>query len=280
MKSLVILCMAFSQTALAFTLQVDSLGTPILAWADSEIVFDVNYADCPAEITSEQLDGAIDSALGVWNSTSMTSLKLKRGDRVTTTVAQIKVMTGTRRPLIICDAQMGANLNPTGAPVETQNIPAVAQLLRLDSQGHIAGALVYLNAESGKSANIGNVFQLIPNLLTIVLAHEIGHVLGLGHSGDVNALMYYDASAKKQLALGEDDVRGAVYLYPRREIWGAVPFLGCGTVERGDRPRSGPGSAFPNGAAEFAALLLFCAAVSRVMAKGHEFHQILYRKRV
>jgi hypothetical protein len=210
----------------------------------------------------------------------MTSLKLQRGDRVTTTVAQVKAMTGTQRPVIICDAAMAYDLRntETNEQPDTQNIPAVAQLLRLDSKGHIAGALVYLNADLTKSANIGNVFQVIPDLLTIVLAHEIGHVLGLGHSADVNALMYYDATAKKALGLSEDDVKGVVYLYPRHELFGAVPLLGCGTVQRlGSRgPKGEPPSSLPV-AAEFALLLLFCAAVRRGIPLGHE---ILYRERV
>jgi hypothetical protein len=174
---------------------------------------------------------------------------------------------------------MGVDLGGSGPAIETQNIPAVAQLLRLDGHGHISGAVVYLNAEASKAANIGNVFAYYPGLLPVVLAHEIGHALGLGHDPDVNALMYYDASAKKELGLSASDVKGVVYLYPRHEIGGAVPFLGCGTVQTigsggSDSSRPGRSSA---AAAEFAMLLLFCAAVRRGIPS---FYAILHRERV
>src|SRR5215212_3825508 len=49
------------------------------------------------------------------------------------------------------------------------------------------------------------------DLLTVA-AHEIGHTLGLAHSGDPNALMYPSYSGPYR-SLGEDDIAGVQSLY-------------------------------------------------------------------
>lgn len=66
--------------------------------------------------------------------------------------------------------------------------------------------------------------------MQVVLAHEIGHILGLGHSHDSNALMYFDASAKNTLRLAQDDIDGLTYLYPRDELGGDNLLGGCGRI--------------------------------------------------
>src|SRR5690606_29136124 len=74
--------------------------------------------------------------------------------------------------------------------------------------------------------------------LKIILAHEIGHILGLGHSHDESALMYYNASAKEDLNLAQDDIDGITYLYPSDELDGA-DLAGCGMVSNGVPPAGG-----------------------------------------
>jgi len=48
-----------------------------------------------------------------------------------------------------------------------------------------------------------------------VMAYELGHVLGLGHSADSHALMYYMAHFDgRGAALSADDAAGLVFIYP------------------------------------------------------------------
>ena len=60
------------------------------------------------------------------------------------------------------------------------------------------------------------------NTQIAVIAHELGHAIGLGHTELSHNLMYYSVSGKTQTWLGQDDIDGVTYLYPYDE-----PALGC-----------------------------------------------------
>lgn len=89
----------------------------------------------------------------------------------------------------------------------------------------IKGAVILINESStifstlSKSDRIG------------VIAHEIGHAIGLGHTDDKGALMYY-RTVDQRKRLGEDDMRGVSYLYPMQLDAGGL-LGGCGTIDTG-----------------------------------------------
>ncbi len=80
----------------------------------------------------------------------------------------------------------------------------------------IKGALIMINdTVTNGFVNKTNSEQ------TSIIAHEIGHAIGLGHSSIQDSLMYYQ-SYQTRTALGWDDIDGASMLYPKKQ-----PFSAC-----------------------------------------------------
>ena len=83
----------------------------------------------------------------------------------------------------------------------------------------IIGSLVLLNdTESTLWNNFNREDQVS------IIAHEIGHAIGLGHSSVKDSLMYYNTVDKRSM-LGADDIDGVTYLYPLDS-----PIASCGSV--------------------------------------------------
>lgn len=80
-----------------------------------------------------------------------------------------------------------------------------------DINGSVRGA-VLINDEIINSTNL--VAGLSQADLEAVMAHELGHALGIGHSSDATALMYYSIGNKVQDKLSQDDWDALTYLYP------------------------------------------------------------------
>lgn len=111
--------------------------------------------------------------------------------------------------VIACNSN---NFNFNGANVIAVTIP------NNFSGKKIKGAVILINNTAGSTAfaNLSHDDKIS------VLAHEIGHAIGLGHALDKNkeALMYYRTVAMRK-NLAQDDIDGVSYLYP-------VTMDGCG----------------------------------------------------
>lgn len=93
----------------------------------------------------------------------------------------------------------------------------------------IKGAMILINDNSTGFVNLSREDKIG------VLAHEIGHAIGLGHALNKNpeALMYYkEVGLRTNLA--QDDIDGVTYLYPR-QIDACGLFGGFGSTINDDR---------------------------------------------
>lgn len=97
----------------------------------------------------------------------------------------------------------------------------------------ITGAVILLNEHPS-----GTFGALSRQQKIAVLAHEIGHAIGLGHSEERAALMYYRTVNLRE-SLGQDDIDGVNYLYPMQFDGGGL-LGGCGTISDGKNPPKGP----------------------------------------
>jgi hypothetical protein len=86
---------------------------------------------------------------------------------------------------------------------------ALTILATIDNN-HIQSSTIGLNNIVGSQ-----LASLTRDEKVALLAHEIGHAIGLGHSDDAAALMYYQ-SIPTRFRLGYDDWDGMTYLYPKR----------------------------------------------------------------
>lgn len=202
--------------AQAFTLN-SSGNSGLKGWAGKEMILLVNTDNCPAGV---DVPAIIQDAVKLWNNVSTSSVKVSYGGTTTST-------TFSSPATVYCETDF-----QTVVGADQNAVPGAASVTT--AGGRINGGLLYLNA-SGGQGNIGNFDQ---TTLLVILAHEIGHLLGLGHSHDTEALMYYDASAKKNLSLGQDDIDGISYLYPSDEFSGDA-LAGCGTVSSLPPPTTG-----------------------------------------
>jgi hypothetical protein len=247
--SAIFLFMTFNSTnSNAFTLLASSVTA---GWDTTTLAFAVNDSSCTAlGISTTTLYAAIDAAVALWNSAPTSGIKLSRGASVTS-------VTSTNPPTIYC-----SNVGQTAG---IAGVGTIAQT----SNGHPSSGSLALNGDSTKSAYFNT---LSATYQSIVVAHEIGHVLGLGHSEKVYALMYYDISSKTNLNLSQDDVDGITWLNPRSEPGSGI--MGCGSVrnvsDRNDRmpppPSGGSGGVIFNWAlvilAAFAASRFKCSKVN------------------
>lgn len=212
-----LMALTISRAAFGFTLMGTTFATK--GWNNPSVEFHVNPANCPADVNA-----LLEKAFDVWNGIPTVSLNLKRGSDSVATIEQVLAGTFDATPTIHCVTDMAAlGLNPSV-------IPGVAMGFRSDGSGNILSGALVLNVQDGASANI-NTFD--SNLTIDVITHELGHVLGLGHSADKSALMYYDASERKSPTLAQDDVDGITYLYARNELGSDAILGGCAVIGSG-----------------------------------------------
>lgn len=171
-----------------------------------------------------------------WNTSPTSRLKLRKGSVVPVAAAFktegicVAATNCTPNPNLAVSRDILISCNNSASNFSSSSILGVTIPNNI-SGTTIVGALVLINDMA--STQFGTKTR--PEKVAII-AHELGHTFGLGHSPVTDSLMYY-ATVSSRTTLGRDDIDGISYLYPKQQ-----PVSGCGTIDlNGDKPNFWPG---------------------------------------
>jgi hypothetical protein len=159
---IVIAILIYSLQAHSFTL-IGSAGNR--GFADANITININQSSCPNSLSLRRL---VEDSIKSWNGVSTSKLNLVVGEDTTATGA-------TMPPTAYCDSTITGNTLGQGGH-------------NLNSDGNIANGFLRLNTNSSTAGYILNQNEVQQK---VVVAHEIGHMFGLGHTDKEYALMHY-----------------------------------------------------------------------------------------
>lgn len=216
----------FTSEAFAFTVA----SNPPRKFSTNNVTVNVAENSCAAgSFTTAQLLDWVEEAMDdYWNTVHTSALVLKKGE----------VLASTDLSTVTNDSTFGTKL----ATVEIGTILVGCNASYFSSSSTLAVGAITMNSQ-GKAKGMVLVNTAADYLTDhtqaiATLAHEIGHALGLGHSSNDYALMYYNASAATNEYLSEDDKDGITYLYPQEEVasCGSIALVGSGN----DNDLNGP----------------------------------------
>lgn len=210
---------SFALSATAFTVTIPG----VFGYTADPVVLHINPTNCPASIVDDT-----NAAIDLWNSAPTSGLKLELGANTTSDVSTYKDFSFSDTQIVIgCSTNFNSDKNGGCDSTCLDFTIAVGSAASIGS--HLVKGQVTINMNVGAGGNYANKTSVQKQ---IVLAHELGHALGLGHTDYEPALMYYNIGSKENLALSQDDIDGITYLYAREETGDQLP-LGCGTVLTG-----------------------------------------------
>lgn len=214
---------------LPLTAQAYTLNNSIGARFDNENVnvrVGLNPTPCD-NVDLDEVASLLNEAMDdFWNKVSTSRLQLKTSGSENT--GDDNYWTGE---LCLIGGSCGGTPVPATSDIivtcnkNTTNFPGASSLLALTlpnviSGKDIKGAVVLINDTNGSFGNLTRDQKIA------VIAHEVGHAIGLGHSAESSALMFYKVVPTRN-SLARDDRLGVTYLYPvQLDLFGAGCFLG------------------------------------------------------
>ena len=181
--------------------------------------------------SAEKIRGFIDLALKqYWNTVVTSDLDIRPGSSLSkgTNFETDPLCTGgindpcSPNPTLAVDDGIFIACNSSAANFSSTAIAGATLTNNID-QDKLKGAVIVLNNRTGSLLS-----AISDDTFVSIIAHEIGHAFGLGHSPHKENLMYY-STIEKRLALGWDDIEAVTYLYPRQDkLFGLI---GCDFID-------------------------------------------------
>lgn len=224
-----ILSLIFSLNAFGFTLSVSNGAY----FQNDEVKVNVMDNCLNTGVTADGLLSlAVEGVEQFWNKVPTSRLKLVRGSVIASSAAfRTDAICSSDNPCVPNATLIHTNEVLIACNVNATNFPSTS-VIALTVPNNVSGQSI-VAATLLINDNASNQFQSKSRAEQIsILAHEVGHAIGLGHSPVTDSLMYFQ-SIESRFRLGWDDIDGVTYLYPTEQ-----PFSGCGTVDLNQSPPS------------------------------------------
>jgi hypothetical protein len=208
-----------------------------LVFTQDEVKVNVAAATCNnIGINEEEVLSIVGDAVArFWNTAPTSRLKLRKGSVIP--------VSGLYATDTICEAATNCEPNAAIAVASDILITCNSNLTNFSSSAilavtipnniagtRIVGSLVMLNDHATTQFDTKSREEKVS-----IIAHELGHAFGLGHSPVTDSLMYF-ATREQRKALGRDDIDGISYLYPKQQPVGG----GCGSMIFDGKNKPGP----------------------------------------
>lgn len=177
-----------------------------LFWGVRCIALSLNASALPAGMSSAQVRGLLGDALSTWGAVrcdgQRPAVDLSQGPLTTSVAGYFSGVANTNVVTFRQDWR-AAGLPPSAI--------ALTVVTFVQTTGEVRDADVMVNLTVPLSASA----DARGNDLPTALVHEVGHVLGLDHSNERTAVMWYGAGRGEQRrALQPDDVAGVCAIHP------------------------------------------------------------------
>jgi hypothetical protein len=246
MKTLIIFSLIISVNAHAFTLNNNFGGSFKSNKVSVYVASDTTCAN--AGLAAADLASLVGPAVdNFWNKVPTSALRLKaagftapigadiNNDRLCAPTDESCISESTA-PLIppVTDILIACNRNDENFGGATGTNVLAVTVPNNFSGSKITGAVILINDFSSVFSGLSHSDKIS------VIAHEIGHAIGLGHAEDKNndALMYYK-TINIRTNLAQDDIDGVSYLYPVKLSDGCGLFGGT-IISNGDDQKAPP----------------------------------------